>query len=225
MRPILLAACVCATGLLNAPMAAADAPSVAELAPDVPAGTYTVEPSHASLLFRVSHMGFSMYTARFTDFDAELEFDPERPADSTLTATVDATSLETDFPFPDQVDFDAQLQGEDWLHTAEHPEMTYRSTKVTMTGPNTARIDGELTLRGVTRPVTLNATFNGGYPGMAMDPNARIGFSAEGTLERSEFGMEYGIPAPGSNMGVGDEVQVIIEVEMSGPEWEGSAAS
>lgn len=201
--------------------ASAEAPGVTALAPDVPAGTYTLDRTHASLLFRADHMGFSRYTARFTDFDAELEFDPEQPAAASLTATVDATSIETDFPFPEQVDFDAQLQGEEWLHTAEYPQMVYRSTGVTMTGANTARIDGELTLRGVTRPMALDATFNGGYPGMEMDPNARIGFSARGTLQRSQYGMTYGIPEPGSNMGVGDEVEVIIEVELSGPAWEG----
>jgi len=96
--------------------------------------------------------------------------------------------------------------------------MTYRSTSIEMTSPNTAKINGELTLRGITKPVTLTATFNGGYPGMAgFDPNARIGFSARGVLKRSDFGISYGIPEPGSNIGVGDEVEVILETEFSGP--------
>lgn len=195
------------------------------LSSDVPAGTYRIDPTHASLLFRVDHMGFSKYTARFTGFEATLEFDPQDPAASALTATVDATTLETDFPFPEQVDFDAQLQGKDWLNTAEHPRLTFRSTGVELTGTNTARIEGELTLRGVTRRMALDATFNGGYPGMSMDPNARIGFSARGVLTRSEYGMAYGIPPPGSRMGVGDQVEVIIEAEFSGPAWEGAAAA
>ena len=71
--------------------------------------------------------------------------------------------------------------------------------------------------RGVTRPVPLEATYNGGYAGHAMDPHARIGFSAHGTLKRSDFGMTYGIPAPGTTMGVGDEVTILLEVEFSGP--------
>lgn len=223
MKTYVLALC-CAAALW--PIAvSAEAPSVAALAPDVPAGTYSLDRSHASLLFRVDHMGFSRYTARFTDFDAELEFDPEQPAAASLTATVETASIETDFPFPEQVDFDAQLQGEEWLNTAEHPQMTFRSTGVTMTGPSSARIDGELTLRGVTKPMTFDATFNGGYPGMSLDPNARIGFSARGTLQRSDYGMRFGIPEPGSNMGVGDEVEVIIEVEFSGPAWEEETGS
>jgi polyisoprenoid-binding protein YceI len=213
----------CTAAAITWPAASAESPGVAALAPEVPAGTYTLDRTHASLLFRADHMGFSWYTARFADFDAELEFDPEQPAAASLTATVDTTSIETGFPFPEQVDFDAQLRGEEWLNTAEHPQMVYRSTGVTMTSANTARIDGELTLRGVTRPMALDATFNGGYPGMSLDPNARIGFSARGTLKRSEYGMTYGIPEPGSNMGVGDEVEVIIEVEFSGPAWEGQA--
>jgi polyisoprenoid-binding protein YceI len=212
---------LCCVAAISWSAVAAESPGVTALAPEVPAGTYTLDRTHASLLFRADHMGFSWYTARFADFDAELEFDPEQPAAASLTATVDAASIETGFPFPDQVDFDAQLRGEEWLNTAEHPQMVYRSTGVTMTGANTARIHGEFTLRGVTRPMELDATFNGGYPGMSLDPNARIGFSARGTLQRSDYGMTYGIPEPGSNMGVGDEVEVIIEVEFSGPAWEG----
>jgi polyisoprenoid-binding protein YceI len=69
----------------------------------------------------------------------------------------------------------------------------------------------------VTRPVALDATYNGGYAGHPMDPHARIGFSARGALRRSEFGIAAGIPAPGSLMGVGDEIEVIIEAEFSGP--------
>jgi len=203
----------------------ADGGGVAALAPDVPPGSYQLDRSHASLIFRVDHLGFSNYTARFTRFDAELDFDPENPAAASLTATVDATSLETDFPFPEQVDFNAQLQGEEWLDTADHPKMTYRSRKVVLTGENTARIDGELTLRGVTRPMVLEATFNGGYAGHPMDPNARIGFSAHGSLLRSDHGMSYGIPEAGSKMGVGDEVEVIIEAEFSGPALQGAATS
>lgn len=223
MRTVLIAAFICAA--LAAAPSRAQTPDVAELAPGVPAGTYRLDRYHASLLFRVNHMGFSHYTARFTRFDAELVFDPADPAASRLTATVDATSLETDFPFPDQLDFDAELQGDSWLDTAKYPEMRYRSTGVTMTGPDTARIDGELTLHGATHPVALTATFNGGYPGMSMDPNARIGVSARGTLDRSAFGMKYGIPPAGTNLGVSDAVEVIIEAEFSGPAWAGAAES
>ncbi|MDX2141896.1 MAG: YceI family protein [Rhodospirillaceae bacterium] len=210
--------------LLVGPIAAAwasFAPLAAEIAPvkvDAPAGVYKLDKTHASLIFRVSHMGFSNYTARFTRFDATLDLDPAKPAAARLTATVDAASLETDFPTPEIVDFNAELRGPQWLDAGKFPTMTYRSTAIEMTAPNAARIVGELTLRGVTKPVTLMAVFNGGYPGMAgLDPNARIGFSATGTLNRSDFGIAYGIPAPGSNMGVSDKVEIIIETEFNGP--------
>ena len=82
----------------------------------------------------------------------------------------------------------------------------------------TARITGNLTLRGMTQPVTLDATFNGGYGSNSFDPGgARVGFSAHGTLKRSAFGMAFGIPAPGTTFGVGDDVDFQLEVEFSKP--------
>jgi polyisoprenoid-binding protein YceI len=88
---------------------------------------------------------------------------------------------------------------------------------VQLTAPNAARVTGDFTMHGVTRPVTLDVTFNGGYAGHPMDPNARIGFSGKGVLKRSEFGIATGIPAPGSKMGVSDEVEIILEAELTGP--------
>lgn len=204
----------------SATQAAAPAPAPAapaEAPIDVPAGSYTIDPAHTSILFRVDHLGFSNYTARFKKATAQLQFDPDNLAASTVTVTVDANSLETDYPDPKVVDFNAELLGEGWLNGAKYPEITFRSTSVEPTGARTMRINGELTLRGVTQPMVLNAKFNGGYRGHPMDPNARIGFSATGVLKRSEFGITYGIPAPGTTMGVSDEVNVIVETELSGP--------
>ena len=186
-------------------------------ATEAPAGSYTLDRSHASLIFRVDHLGFSRYTARFTRFDAELQFDPANPAGSSVTATIDPRSIETDHPDP-TYDFDAQLRTEPWLNTAQFPQMTFRSTRLQLTGPNTARMIGELDLHGLTRPVTLNVTFNGGYAGHPLDPfGARIGFSAQGALRRSEFGISEGIPPPGSSIGVGDDVEILIEAEFTRP--------
>ena len=202
--------------LLCALLAAATC--VAAQAPGpVPAGAYTLDKAHASLIFRVNHIGFSNYTRRFKRFDAALQFDPANMARSSVTVSVDATSLETDYPSPKELDFNALLQNEQWLDTAKFPQMTFRSSKVEVTAPSTLKISGDLTLRGVTRPMVLDATYNGGYEGHPLDPHARIGFSAHGTLKRSDFGMTVGIPAPGTTMGVGDEVEVIIEAEFSGP--------
>jgi len=184
---------------------------------DAPAGEYKADPSHTSLIFRVNHLGLSNYTARFTKVDATMQFAPKTPSAITLTAEVDPKSLETDFPLPTP-DFDAQLTGKSWLDAAQFPTISYRTTKVEVTGPDTATVTGDLTLHGVTRPLILAAKFNGGYPAGGMDPeNARIGFSASGVLKRSEFGISYGIPAPGSNLRASDAVEIIIAAEFIQP--------
>jgi polyisoprenoid-binding protein YceI len=183
----------------------------------LPAGAYRLDPAHASLLFRADHLGMSRYTARFTRFDAELTLDPANPGAARLTATVDPLSLETDNRDP-TYDFDAILQGPEWLNAARFPQITFRSTAVELTGPDTARLTGELGLHGVTAPVALDVTFNGGYASFSLDPSgSRIGFSARGTLLRSAFGIAFGIPPAGSTIGVGDEVEIIIEAEFTRP--------
>ena len=182
-----------------------------------PAGEYKVEPSHASVTFRLDHLGFSKYTARFKRLDGNLKFDPVDPAKSQVDVAIDVASLETDFPFPDKVDFNAELIGPGWLDARQFPQITFRSTRIDLTGERTMDIQGTLTLHGVTKPVTLQANFNGGYAGHPMDPNARIGFSARTRINRSAFGVSAGIPAPGTTMGVGDAVEVWIEVEFTGP--------
>jgi polyisoprenoid-binding protein YceI len=184
---------------------------------EAPAGEYKVEPSHASVTLRVDHLGFSKYTARFKKLDGTLKFDPVDPVKSSIEAAIDVASLETDFPFPEKVDFNAELTGPNWLDAKQSPQITFRSTRIDLTGERTMDIHGDLTMRGVTKPVTLQATFNGGYAGHPMDPNARIGFSARSRIQRSEFGVSYGIPAPGTTMGVGDDVEIWIEVEFTGP--------
>lgn len=217
-----LAACSPKQQQVSTPASSAEAGRTAAAASapvDVPAGAYTLDKAHASLLFRVDHLGFSHYTARFKRFDAQLQFDPANLGASSVTVSVDPRSIETDYPDPAQVDFNAQIQGEQFLDVAKFPQMTFRSTDVEVTGPRTLRIHGELDLHGVTRPVVLDAKFNGGYAGHPMDPHARIGFSAQTTIKRSEFGMTFGIPAPGTTMGVSDDVNIVVEAEFSGPAW------
>lgn len=225
---LLLAAVLAACAPKSEPttQAAPPPPSATQAEPpvEVPAGSYTIDQSHTSVLFRVDHLTFSKYTARFKKASAQLQFDPKDLAASSVTVDVDARSIETDYPNVAQHDFNAQLQGEQFLDAARHPQITFRSTNVEVTGPRTMRIHGDLTLRGVTRPMTLDARFNGGYAGHPLDKNARIGFSAQGTLKRSEFGMTFGIPEPGSIMGVSDAVEVIVETEFTGPPWAGAPA-
>jgi polyisoprenoid-binding protein YceI len=213
----LLAACTpaanpAANTATNAATSAAAAP--APSAANIPAGDYRTDPAHSSLIFRVNHLGYSHFTGRFETWTARLHLDPGHPEASTLEATIDPRSLNSDNP---PTGFMDQIRGAEFLDSARFPQLTYRSTSITRTGANTATVNGDLTFHGVTHPVSLDVTFNGGYPGMSMDPQARIGFSAHGTLRRSEFGVAYGVPAPGTTMGVSDEVEFIIETEMLGP--------
>jgi polyisoprenoid-binding protein YceI len=197
--------------------AAAPGPAAKPTPTEAPAGLYTIDPSHTSLTFRVNHLGLSHYTARFTGVKAELQLDPADPSKASLKAVIDPRTLETDYPSKD-LDFDAELYGPKWLDAAGFPQITFTSTRIEMTGANTAKVTGDLSLHGVTRPVTLETTFNGGYAPNGMDPmGSRIGFSARGGLKRSEFGVAYGVPPKGSNMGVSDEVEIIIETEFTRP--------
>ncbi len=207
----------CARPATQADATAQSSASTSSAAPSIagiPAGEYRTDPPHSSLTFELSHMGYSHYTARFATFAADLKLDPAHPDQASVTATIDPQSLALNTP---PKGFHDELMGKSFFDAAAFPAITFTSTRVEMTGANTAKITGNLTLHGVTRPVTLDATFNGGYPGMDMDPQARIGFSARGQLKRSDFGISFGIPAPGSNLGVGDAVDFQIETEMLGP--------
>jgi polyisoprenoid-binding protein YceI len=193
---------------------ATKSPSMPAVAPP-PAGQYHVDKSHASLIVRVNHMGFSTFTTRFSRFDSDLTFDPNNLPASKVVTTVDMSSFEMD-AWP-QVCIDI-MKGKKMLDTAEFPQMIFKSERVRMTGPKSMEITGNLTLRGVTRPIVLSATYNGGNSGVPeMDPQARIGFSAHGSFKRSDFGMNFGVPAPGTTMGVGDLVEFAIEAEFEGP--------
>jgi polyisoprenoid-binding protein YceI len=198
------------------------AAQVAPAPSPAPAGDYTLDKAHSSLIFRLNHLGFSHFTARFTTFDVDLRIDPKHPETAKLDAVIDPASIASDNPPAGFLDM---LRGAQWLNAATFPKITYHATKIELTGPNTAHITGELSLHGVTQPVVLDATFNGGYPGFQMDPHARIGFSAHGSFRRSLFGIAFGIPAPGTTMGVSDEIDLTIESEFTGPAWAGAPKS
>jgi polyisoprenoid-binding protein YceI len=203
------------SGLAGMKAAAETAETNAIGAMNVPAGDYTLDKSHAQLLFRVDHVGFSNYTAQFKRFDAQMKFDPANLAASSVTATIDPRSLDIVNPPAGFVD---SLLGKDWLDAKQFPQIAFVSTAVQQLSATKARVTGDFTLHGVTKPVTLDVTFNGGYAGFPpYDPNARIGFSARGTFKRSDFGITYGIPEPGSKMGVSDAVDFMIEAEFTGP--------
>jgi polyisoprenoid-binding protein YceI len=197
-----------------APLAFADATGLAS--DPVPKGAYEIDKLHASLIFRVSHLGFSSFTGRFTRFDATLDFDPRKLADSRVDVTIDPTSVTADNV---PTDFLSMLSGKGWLDAEQHPEIAFRSRRVEVQDANAFRIHGDITINGVTRPCVLDARYNGGYATHPFEPRARIGFSAKGSLRRSEFGVNAGLPAPGTTFGVGDEVEIVLEAEFSGPSY------
>src|SRR5882672_1100000 len=208
---------VTALGLQSGVALAAEPAGPAAIAPMAapPAGAYKLDKSHASLILRASHMGFSTYTTRFSRFDADLTFDPKNLAASKVVTTIDATSFEMDSAPQMCLDI---MKGSQMLDTAKFPQILFKSESVRMTGEKSMEISGTLTLHGVTRPIVLTATYNGGYSGMPnMDPQPRIGFSAHGSFMRSDFGIRYGVPAPGTTMGVGDLIDFSIEAEFNGP--------
>jgi len=180
----------------------------------VPAGAYTLDKAHTSLVFRISHLGFSSYVGRFTRVDASLQFDPRNLAKSSVSVDIDPASIEADNA---PSGFMQTLAGKDWLDAGRFPQLSFRSKSVEVTGENAFRIHGELTLHGETRPVTLEARYNGGYAGHTYEPRARVGFSAQGTIKRSDFGISQFIPLPGTSFGVGDEIAIALESEFSGP--------
>jgi len=180
-----------------------------------PAGAYRLDKAHASLVLRVSHLGFSTYTTRFSRFDSDLSLDPGNLSASKVVTTIDATSLEMDAAPQMCLDI---VKGPQMLDTARFRDIVFKSAEVRMTGARSMEIAGTLTLHGVARPVVLEATYNGGYAGMPnMDPQARVGFSAHGSFKRSDFGITFGVPAPGTSVGVGDVIDFSIEAEFTGP--------
>lgn len=212
---IVLALALAACGAPTTPATTETPPAETAVEHTAPAGAYTLDKAHASLIVRLDHIGYSHFTARFETWDATLNLDPASPENSNISVTIDPRSINSDNPPAGFVD----IMRNDFLKAGEFREITFRSTRVERTGPNTANITGDLTLLGVTHPITLEARFNGGYEGMNLDPHARVGFSAHGTFNRSAFGMAYGIPPEGTNLGVSDAVEIIIESEFSGPAW------
>lgn len=165
------------------------------------ADSYTFDKVHTQIMFSVSHLGFSFSTGSFTGFDGGFTFDEAKPENSSVQVTIDTNSITLH-----DAKWEEHLKSEDFFNTAAHPLMTFKSTKVEKTGDKTGRVTGDLTLLGVTKPVTLDVIFNKA----AVHPYSKqyvAGFSASGTLNRSDFGMVYGLP------GIGDEVNITIEVE------------
>ena len=164
----------------------------------VPAGTYAIEPSHTRVLFSLNHMGFSTWYGDFTGAKGSLTLDPKAPAASKVEVTLPTASVSTT-----NATLDGELKGADWLDAGKYPTITFVSTKVVPTGADTAKVTGDLTLHGVTKPVTLDVKFHGAGAN-PMTKAFTVGFDAHGALKRSEFGVTKYVPL------VGDEVEITI---------------
>ena len=162
---------------------------------------YKIEPNHTSVTWNANHFGFSNPSGKFTDIDGKIIFDDVNPAKSSVEITIKIASLNTGLP-----KFDQHLKSKDFFDAEKFTTAKFVSKKIIVNGKDKAKIEGDLTLLGVTKPVTLNAKFNkSGISPVSQKPT--IGFSADAVITRSEFGIKYAIP------GVSDKVNLLIEVE------------
>ena len=168
---------------------------------EVTAGNYDLDSGHGKITWSVSHLGFSTYTGQFVNVQAELNIDPANPSAGTLTATIPLTDVASNSD-----GLDRHLQTADFFDTANHPVATFVSRSITVDAedPTEATVVGDLTLRGVTKPVTIEVEFNGAGTVMGA---YKAGFDGEATIKRSDFGINYALPA------VSDEVKLHIEGE------------
>lgn len=181
---------------------------------EVPAGVYKLDRNHALLQWSVSHLGLSNYTAKFTRYDATVTIDPENLEASKIELTIDPTSVRTDFPGDytgthkdsPYKSWDEDLSyNENFLNGRKFPQITFTSTEIQRTGPNLARVTGDLSFLGVTKPVSMNVSIIGQSANHPLLGIPAIGFRAEGKFNRSDFGMEK---SP-----IGDEVTVVFDGE------------
>ena len=167
-------------------------------------GTWDIDASHSTVGFSVRHMMVSKVRGYFRDFSGEI-VTAEDPTQSTVTASVDLGSIDTR-----QEQRDAHVRSADFFDVENHPQMTFRSTAVRTDGADWT-VEGELTLKGQTKPVVLDLELNGfgadAYGGY------RAGFSAKTEINRNEFGVDIKMPMDGGGVVVGDKITVELEIE------------
>ncbi len=194
-RRLLTAALFSVSGLLphaNAQVAADIAPT------EVKAGEYTVEPAHTRVLFAVSHMGFTTWYGEFTHVSGTLNLTPRSVGSSTLEIRIPTHTISTS-----NAKLDSELKSPQWLDAEKFPEIVFKAKQVELTGETSAKVTGDLTLHGVTRPVTLDVTFNGAGTN-PLDKKYTVGFEVSSVIKRSDFGVKTYVPL------IGDDVKIII---------------
>ena len=163
--------------------------------------TYKLDPGHTMVLFSWNHFGFSNPSANLGNVDGTLVYDEKDPTKATVEATLPLTGLDTFVP-----KLDEHLKSADFLDAATYPTVTFKSTKVAAAGKGKLKGTGELTVHGVTKPVTLDVTLNkvGPHPMMKVQT---VGFDATATIKRSDFGVGAYVP------NVSDEIKIHITTE------------
>ncbi|MCY3566613.1 MAG: YceI family protein [Gammaproteobacteria bacterium] len=170
---------------------------------EIRSGQYSLDRDHATLIWKVDHLGFSTYIGRFNDFDASLDFDPENIGNSSLEVIVNTASLDVNLP-----EFEDELRA-DWFNVEQFPQAVYRTTSLAETiDENTFVFNGELTFMGLTAPVALEVDFHRGARDISRRLQYVIGFSASASVQRSAFGLDNLV-----NIGIGDDVELEIHVE------------
>ncbi|OAJ53922.1 hypothetical protein A6V36_10725 [Paraburkholderia ginsengiterrae] len=169
----------------------------------VPAGRYDLDPDHCSITFDIDHFRYSRFAMRFDRKKGQLDWNEGGLEKSTTSITIDAASIDTNVPLLDKMVKSASM-----LDVERYPEIRFVSTRFERTGDARGTLTGDLTIHGVTLPVTLDVTFNGFAP----DPLTKkdtLGFSAEGHFSRAKFGLATWYPA------VGDDIRVHIQAEFA----------
>jgi polyisoprenoid-binding protein YceI len=179
--------------------------------PTQAADNYAFDTSHTKILFMIDHAGFSKFVGEFRQYEGDVSLDLDAPEKGNITIRIMPDGIETGLP-----DFNEKLKGKEFFNTSEHPVAVFKSTKITMTGKNTADVTGDFTLLGVTKPLTLQMTHNKhGYDKWRKAYKA--GFSIRGAFKRSEWGFDTYVPV------VGDEVSLLIETEVERPLKDGES--
>ena len=164
------------------------------------AETYVLDASHTAVTWHVSHFGFSTPSGKFMSAKGEVTLDEANPAASSVKVTIDVTQMNSGVP-----KLDDHLKTPDFFDVAKYPTATFVSKKVDVTSKDTAKVEGDLTLRGVTKPVVLDVKLN--KIGENMMKLKTAGFTATTTIKRSEFGMTTYVP------NLGDDIKIEIESE------------
>jgi polyisoprenoid-binding protein YceI len=173
-------------------------------------GTWTVDKNHSGISFAIKHLGLTNVRGRFDRFDATLVVG-DGLDDVKVTADVDLSSVNTNQP-----DRDAHLMGTDFFHADSHPMMTFASTKIVPHGSEEYELTGDLTINGITKPVTFHVDFEGSEVFPA-DQKLHAGFTLTGELRRGDFGIDFNMPIGLHKVALGEKVKIEIDVQFVEP--------